>query len=260
VVIEMRLGTTSYIFPADILTNIRKLAGVVQDVELLIFEAGEQGNSYPERTVLRELREIAAASDLTYTVHLPLDLALAADRPALEAALGVVRHTAELSPHGFVVHLDGNGHDRPYDRSRWLENSVRSVEALMQEVADPRKICLENLDDQPPALLDAILDLLPVSCCIDVGHLWKQGLDPVPLLDSWLPRAAVVHLHGLDTRDHQGLSLMDPADLDPVVAALARDFQGVLTFEIFSEADLLDCLEAFKRSRDRLGCGEDFLP
>ncbi|MBI5571817.1 MAG: sugar phosphate isomerase/epimerase [Desulfomonile tiedjei] len=256
----MRLGTTSYIYPADILTNVRKLAGVVQDVELLIFEAGEHGNNYPERKVLQELRRIAAASDLTFTVHLPLDLDLAADRPALATALGVVRHTTELAPHGFVVHLDGNVRDQTLDRSRWLENSVRSLEALLQEVPDPRKICVENLESQPPELLDAVLALLPVSCCVDVGHLWKQGLDPVPLLDAWLPRAGVVHLHGLGKRDHERLSLMDPAELDPVVAVLARDFDGVVTFEIFSEADLLDCLEAFKRARERLGSGEDFLP
>jgi sugar phosphate isomerase/epimerase len=256
----MRLGTTSYIYPADILTNVRKLAGVVQDVELLIFEVGDHRAPYPEQAVLRELRELAAETDLTYTVHLPMDLALAADRPALDAALGVVRHTAELAPHGFVVHLDGQGRDQDYEHSRWLENSARSLEALMQEVADPRKLCVENLEDQPPELLDSILSLLPVSCCVDVGHLWKQGLDPVPLLDAWLPRAEVVHLHGLGQRDHQALSLMEPAELDPVVAALARNFEGVLTFEIFSEADLLDCLEAFKQARERLGSGEDFLP
>ena len=33
-----RFGTTSYIIPADILSNVRYLAGKVRDVELVLFE------------------------------------------------------------------------------------------------------------------------------------------------------------------------------------------------------------------------------
>jgi hypothetical protein len=62
----MRLGTTSYIYPADIITNVRRLAGKVQDVELVIFEFDEGSNSLPDDDTIAELNALSAA-DMTYT-------------------------------------------------------------------------------------------------------------------------------------------------------------------------------------------------
>jgi len=42
-----RLGTTSYVIPADILANVRHLAGKVQDVELVLFEVDDGPNNLP---------------------------------------------------------------------------------------------------------------------------------------------------------------------------------------------------------------------
>ena len=35
---KMRLGTTSYIYPGEILFNVKKLKSKVDDIELLMFE------------------------------------------------------------------------------------------------------------------------------------------------------------------------------------------------------------------------------
>ena len=43
-----RIGTTSYIIPADILPNVVYLAGKVDDVELVLFEVEEGGGNLPE--------------------------------------------------------------------------------------------------------------------------------------------------------------------------------------------------------------------
>lgn len=250
----MRLGTTSYIYPADIITNVRKLARFVDDVELIIFQAEEGGKTYPDREVVQELGRIGKENGLTYTVHMPLDLSLAGDRPALDTALGVIERTMELDPHGYIVHLDGAPDPASHEFTKWVENSVRSLEHIGNSIGDPAKICVENLDDQTPLMLDTILEQLPVSCCVDVGHLWKQGFDPVPCLDVWLNRTRVVHLHGVGTRDHERLSHMASSRLDPVVDILLnRLFEGVLTFEIFSEADLRDSLQAFRGALGRIG-------
>jgi sugar phosphate isomerase/epimerase len=246
----MRLGTTSYIYPADIITNVRRLAGKVQDVELVIFEFDGSANALPGDDEIAELNALGAAHDMTYTVHLPLELRLAdADaQQSVTKAVQVIRVTEPLKPHGLIVHLDGKTPTTPNELGRWTDNSLRSLEIICNEVRRPELVCVENLEDQQPTMLDSILDKTPVSCCVDVGHLWKQGLDPVPVMERWLSRARVVHIHGVGKRDHKRLSLMPEAILDPVVESLHRLFQGVITLEVFSERDLLDSLAAFQKS------------
>ena len=74
-----RLGTTSYIIPADILPNAHYLAGKVRDIELILFEVDDGHNNLPSAEVIDELKRIGDQFDLSYTVHLPLDLKLGED-------------------------------------------------------------------------------------------------------------------------------------------------------------------------------------
>jgi sugar phosphate isomerase/epimerase len=248
----MRLGTTSYIYPADLLHNARALADKVDDIELVIFESPTFGENYPDKAEVAELRRIAREHDLTYTVHLPLDLKLAEDRKSLDTALRVIDCTRDLEPHGYIIHLDGVAQPGSAAMERWLHNSITSLEAMAAQTGRADRLCVENLDDQSPEMLDRLLRLVPVSCCVDVGHLWKQHLDPVPFLDAWIARTRVVHLHGVGTRDHKGLSLTGAERLDPVVTLLADRFHGVLTFEVFNEKDLLDCQATFQEALIRV--------
>jgi sugar phosphate isomerase/epimerase len=247
----MRLGTTSYIYPADIITNVRRLAGKVQDVELVIFELDDCSNGLPDSDTIAELNSLASAHNMSYTVHLPLGLGLADGQSSVAKAVHVIRGTERLQPRGFIVHLDGTTGTGPDELERWTDNSLRSLEIICNEVRIPELVCMENLEDQSPTVLDAILDKMPVSCCIDIGHLWKQGLDPVPVIERWHSRARVAHIHGVGQRDHKSLSLIPEARLDRVVETLHRLFRGVLTIEVFNERDLLDSLAAFQRSSKR---------
>jgi sugar phosphate isomerase/epimerase len=111
---------------------------------------------------------------------------------------------------------------------------------------------VENLESQPPELLDAVLAATTVSCCVDVGHLWKRDEDPVPHLTRWLPRTRVIHLHGVGSRDHLALSLMPQVRLDDVTRVLAPRYRGVVTLEVFNEADFLASADAFRRSIGRV--------
>lgn len=245
----MRIGTTSYIYPADIETNVKRLAGRVDDVELVLFESDEDGTNLPDDASVALLDSVARRHGMTYTVHLPLDLKLAGDDPSLSRAVKVIRRTRPLDPVGYVVHLD-DGEQGAVTES-WAENSLRSLDRLVAELGNPELICVENLDNQPPEALDRILGHSPVSCCVDVGHLWKQGQEPLVWLERWLPRARIVHLHGVGSRDHKGLSLVSIQKLDDVLHCLSSDFPGVVTIEVFSESDLLDSLEAVSGSRER---------
>lgn len=251
----MRLGTTSYIYPADILTNVRRLADMVEDVELVIFQADDPREDLPDDSTLSELARLGAEHRITYTVHLPLDLGLAGSDPQVDKAVQVVRRTRDLAPHAYVVHLDVRRGEDCLEQTRMVRNSLTALEVLGAEVVDLDRLCVENLENQEPSLIDMVLREMAISCCVDVGHLWKQGRDPLPHMEEWIPRSRVVHLHGVGSRDHKRLSLVPEARLDPVVDFLSGNFQGVVTLEVFSEEDLVDSLDTFGKSLKRVSGG-----
>ena len=134
-----RLGTTSYIIPDDILPNARYLAGKVHDIELILFEVDDGPNNLPSAEVLKELSTIAHDNDLTYTVHLPLDLKLGEDGSARDQSLvkakRVIDCTRELNPWAYVLHLDGKAVRTSTDADlirRWQDHSVRALEIKLR--------------------------------------------------------------------------------------------------------------------------------
>jgi sugar phosphate isomerase/epimerase len=234
-----RLGSTSYIWPADILPNVRRLGPLVDDVELVLFEVEEYSN-LPDAAAIAELQVLAQVHHLTYTVHLPLDLSLA-HPPSLEKAAKVVACTRELSPWAYVLHLDGRaveGYPQPDRLAQWHRDARRVLEAVAEMVGDAKRLCVENLENYGPEHLRPLLHQLPVSLCVDVGHLWLTGADPVAFLDEHLDLTRVVHLHGIGERDHQSLLHQGKEQVAPVLDLLsARRYDGVLTLEVFSRED-----------------------
>jgi sugar phosphate isomerase/epimerase len=98
-----------------------------------------------------------------------------------------------------------------------------------------------------------VLERVPVSRCVDVGHLWLDGHDPLPYLEQALPRTRVIHIHGIAERDHKSLAHIPAAQLDPVLDLLVKHaYNGVFTLEIFSEDDLATSLAALAGSLNRI--------
>ncbi len=244
---SFRIGTTSYIIPDTILPNVRYLAGKVRDVELVLFEVDDGPGNLPSREQIAELRNIATGCDMTYTVHLPLDLRLADDgserHASLEKARRVIDCTQELDPWAYVLHLDGtlvrNGAN-PDMMKRWRDHAVRSLEIVGRRAGDFGKLAVENIEGYPRDFYEPVLERIAVSRAVDVGHLWLDGLDPVAYLHVALPRTRVIHIHGIARRDHSSLAHVPAEKLQSVLAELVdEDYRGVLTIEVFSEDDFL---------------------
>lgn len=266
-----RLGTTSYILPADITPNVHYLKDKVQDIELVLFEVDDGPNNLPGPTVIDELNALAAAHGLTYTVHLPLDLRLGAggdeDHVSLAKARKVIECTRALKPWAYLLHLDGKEFISPLplgegvasllgmrDKLRkWQTNAVRALELAAAWAGDPALLAVENLEHYPLDFILPVLERAPVSRCVDIGHLWLDGHDPLPHLRAALPRTRVVHLHGLKERDHKSLAHMSPERLDPVIECLlTENYSGVLTLEVFGEDDFHSSLAALQNSLRRV--------
>ena len=260
-----RLGTTSYILPADLLPNVRYLADKVQDIELVLFEVDDGPNNLPSPDVVAELAALAEQHNLTYTVHLPLDLRLGAEgdegHVSLAKARKVIDCTRALQPWAYVLHLDGkemlHSSGAPFTTGegpgagirRWQDQATRALEIVADWAGGPERLAVENLERYPLDFILPVIERVPVSRCVDIGHLWLDGHDPLPYLRAALPRTRVIHLHGLAERDHKSLAHMPPEKLHPVMELLWREkYSGVLTLEVFGEDDFYSSMETLEKA------------
>jgi sugar phosphate isomerase/epimerase len=249
-----RLGTTSYVIPADLRTNVAFLADKVDDIELVLFESDEITN-LPDAATIKALKETAERHDLTYTVHLPLDTWLghreeSVRERSVDKCLRVIERTAELKPFAYVLHFHGDqqGKSPSPDMMRWNEGHRRSVERLLHAV-DSLDLCVELLD-YPYDLIEDIVNDYGLSICLDIGHLLLYGYTPEDYLDRYLPQTRVLHLHGIEEgNDHRSLAFLPAGLLTTLMSRLDNDQQKsrVLTMEIFDE-------KAFNQSNDVLRC------
>ena len=133
--------------------------------------------------------------------------------------------------------------------AEWQAHSRRALDIVAGWVGSAEKLAVENLERYPLDFIQPVLDAVPVSRCVDIGHLLVDGHDPLPYLRAALSRTRVIHLHGLAERDHKSLAHMPPEQLYPVVALLLRErYAGVVTLEIFGEDDFHSSLAAFERA------------
>ncbi len=241
-----RVGTTSYIIPDDILPNVRALAPLVDDIELLLFEIPEMSN-IPSPASVQQLRELAEEYDLTFTVHLPLDLALCHDdssgrQQSVEACRRMIEATRQLAPFAYLLHVDAydpasRGPSPAPDIAAWSDNVSRSIADLLKTGLPSRHLCVETLAYRFEHVAP-VVETFDLSVCLDIGHLALYRHDTRAHLDRYLPRTRVLHVHGIkDGKDHEGLDQMDPALLDYTIDALTRDCDvpRVFTMEVFAK-------------------------
>lgn len=248
-----RLGTTSYVIPADLAANCAFLADKVDDIELVLFESHEISN-LPDADTVKMLGGIAEQHDLTYTVHLPLDAWLghadaAVRRQSVDKCLRVIEHTAPLAPFAYIVHFHGDrrGESPSPDLARWQEGHRRAVERLLQ-VAPPEYLCVETLD-YPYAFIEDIVIDYKLGVCLDIGHQLLCGIAPEDYLDRYLPRTRVLHLHGVENgHDHRSLAFLPGGLLTALINRLGEgpEMQRVLTMEIFDEGAFNQSLELLR--------------
>lgn len=244
-----RVGTTSYIIPDEIIPNVEYLKDKVDDVELVLFESDEMSN-LPSKEDITRLRSIGGEHDLTYSVHLPLDVYLgnadtAIRERSVDKCLRVIELTGELSPSAYVMHAEaGPGIDVNFfsdgGKKCFAENVHSSLERLFSSVSiQPSGFCVETLN-YPLAIIDEVIASFRLSVTLDIGHLELYGFPVREHLDRYLQGTRVLHMHGIrDGKDHKGLQFMRAETLDMVMRRLSEtgDASRVFTMEIFSEDD-----------------------
>lgn len=238
-VYPFKLGTTSFTYPDHIIPNIKMLGPYLDEIELLLFESALP--SLPTRNDIQEIRRLGKQFDLTYNIHLPLDISLgAADRSIRHTGLESIKHiidlTAPLSPSTCTLHI-------PYTVTvqRWQERVCQSLQQLLAAGIESESISIENLD-YPFEWVEAIINDFNLSVCIDVGHLIMNRFDVEAAFNKYSQRTAIIHLHGVENnQDHLSLDKLSAEKTEIVIRILQR-FGGVVSLEVFSYEKLVKSL------------------
>ena len=259
-----RLGTTSFIYPDQIIPNVKKIGGVFDEIELLVFESlpfknpasgGLAEEVIPSAGDVAELKRLGRELDLTYNVHMPVDVSLTASsardrQKAADMLNRVLECFAPLNPTSHTLHLDMDKGSASPDGIR--ADDIRNWEARARDGLDllsaphPESICIETLWYDPKQFETIVKDY-GLSVCADLGHHFKYGYDPALTFERFPGRIPLIHLHGVDTgltppKDHIGLDRM-PDRLFGRVANLLASYTGTVSLEVFGLAPLTGSLQ-----------------
>ena len=247
-----RLGTTSFIFPADYTTNVRQLAPLVDEIELLLFES----RHLPPADEISTLGKLARTQGITYNVHLPMDVHLAGATheirdQGVDAVVQAIDRVAPLCPTTHTLHLTFDRSDhQPRAVDQWQHLCMESVtEVLKRTCISSDRISIETLD-YDPFWLSPIAEALDLAICVDVGHVILYGFDLRQVLESFAERTSILHLHGVTGgRDHLALTQLNPS-LRNTIAGYLHDFTGSASIEVFNQKRLSESLAHFPSIMD----------
>lgn len=245
-----RLATTSFIYPTTWVPNVRRLGPYVDEIELLILESGAE--NYPTPTEIRELARLADEMQLTYNIHLPMDIRLGHEAAsqrnrAVEVIRRVVDLTADLPVSVHVLHADWQGKQLSDPAvAKWQDRVRSSLECIIASGIAAPSIAVETLENYPISRLETVIFDLNLSVCLDLGHLWLAGLDPLSHYLAYQNQTSILHLHGIDNgKDHRSVAHLN-SDQRKTVYRILRDFTGVVSIEVFSLKELTPSLSALE--------------
>ena len=242
------LSTTSFIYPDTYANNVRRLGALVDEIELLFFEK----DSLPSETEIRELKALAAEHNLSFNIHLPLDIHLTIESASLQALavdtlLQIFELTAPLSPSTHTLHLPYSPQNASEaEVTQWQQVALTGLQRLMDRGILKDSLSLETLD-YPFEWLHPLVSATGIPVCLDVGHILSRGFDLGAALQLFENCITIMHLHGVQNRvDHLGLDKFDCQFIAPVLQMLG-DFTGIVSLEVFCLEDLLGSMRFLKK-------------
>lgn len=256
-----KLGTTSFIFPDNIIPNVNRLGAFFDEIELLVFESQPE-TILPSKEDIRELLYLSNKYDLTYNIHLPTDVSLTCESKSsrLEAGdtiLKVMELFEPLNPTTYTLHLDmpfaadiKNNHIDKFQIKKWQDRVFQSLESLLSSVPLPEIISIETLD-YPLSFVESFIEKFNLSVCIDAGHQIKYDHNLLQTFERHKLRTSIIHLHGVDfsqskIKDHTGLDKL-PAEYMSQIQTILNNYTGVVSIEVFNLDNLNLSLRALSK-------------
>ncbi|SRR5579884_514999 len=238
----MRIGTTSYIYPDNIIPNVRKLVNLVDDIEIVLFE-GKDYSNLPSIDDVDTLRKISEETGISYTVHLPIDLDICSKGAefrvfSLKRTIEIMRLTSPLNPRGYIVHLPRREIE---SEEMWILRTVRSLSEIFIEFGN-ENVFIENLS-YPIKRILPIIEEFDFNLCLDISHALKCSDKWTEIFDKNFTRIKVIHLYGpeIEGEGHTGLQRAERNFIKSVIdRIMSSDFSGLLTLEVFGIGDFFE--------------------
>lgn len=238
----MQVGTTSYIYPDDIIPNVRKLVNFVDDIELVLFE-GKDYSNLPSSDDIKTLSNISYDTGISYTVHLPIDLDICSKdgefrRFSLKRMTEIMRLTSPLNPRGYIIHLPRREIE---SEEMWVLRTVRSLSDIFIEFGN-EVVLMENLS-YPIKHILPILDEFDFKLCLDISHTFKCSDHWKDIFNSNFDRIKVIHFYGPEKggEGHTGLQNAERKFVESVVdRVMSSNFSGLITLEVFGTEDFFE--------------------
>ncbi len=256
-----KLGSTSFIYPDHIIPNIKMLGPYLDEIELLFFESQPAG--MPSRQEINKIRQIAQDFDLTYNIHLPLDISFGASDPsrrraAVETVKQIIDLAAPLAPSTYTLHLPFDEAEFDSERiKRWQGHIRQSMEKLLAAGIEVESISIENLD-YPLEWVEKIINDFNLAVCLDLGHLIVNQYDIQAAFNRYHQRTVIIHLYGAESRhDHLPLDTLSPVNTD-IIMSILKQFKKVVSLEVFSYDRLVSSLNFLEKCWQRYDKNEKY--
>ncbi len=252
-----KLGTTSFIYPDNIIPNVKKLGKDFDEIELLVFESVPD-EVLPSKDEIKELSYLGQHFDITYNIHLPTDISVTDVLPgnrikAVDTIKKVMELFEPLKPATHTLHLDFTSRDAQTGSEgikKWQDRVKQSLELLVSSGVNSKDVSIETLD-YPFAYLDDIIEEFGLSVCIDAGHLIKYEFDIESIFNRYKTRIPLIHLHGVDfstypPKDHVSLDRTSDELMKNTINILKK-FKGTISLEVFNRENLLKSVNWLNR-------------
>ena len=246
-----RVGCTSYVIADDILPNVKRMAPIIDDIEIVLFESSDISN-LPTSNDIAQMKALADQYCITYTVHLPIDYTVGTTISNVasrfcEEVQRILDIFSELNPYAYIMHLDGvSADDETTESVRWHNCCSKLLESLVQSAGDKSNLlCIENLAYPWHWHADLVINY-GLATCIDIGHLWINYAESwQKQVEAMLPFSRVIHLHGAyNGVDHLSLKKVRTELLGEVLQMMCDSkYTHVVTLELFNEMDTLESLD-----------------
>ena len=246
---NFKIGCPSYVYPADILPNVYKLAPCVDAIEIILFESSRPEN-LPSLDVVEELAVIGKEQGLSFVIHLPLDCRLGHPDPeersyAVNTFQTFIKKTALLKPVSYVVHFDPAGREEGSDP--WKQRIREGMDILCcNSGLDSRTFAVEMLE-YPFEDVGEIVDAFNLSVCFEVGHLLLAERSLEQYFRNFSSRISIMHLHGADrNKAHVPPDILKESQ-QKAVADILAGYTGIVILEVFSPEYVKRSIEFMQR-------------
>jgi sugar phosphate isomerase/epimerase len=224
----------------NLTANVELLKDSFDVIQLLFYDRNGL-DDVMSAGIIKRLAEIKNSNNISYIIHLPINLDLFSSAAEFEKSAGIINSiisaTADIKPEYFILHLDG-----ACDSAR-----LDDVLGMIRRMDPYGRVLVENTG----------FDLLSISgplarhgfgICMDIGHIYMKGHDMNGFLAIFGDRIRVVHLHGFDgARDHISLRAVNPAIIKKIVTFLGG-YTGIMIIEVYSYQDLEESVKILKNS------------